>query len=83
MKVLWSRVGLIVTGFVAFLFLTQGAVSAMHTDAHTPASAWAFLGSILVTLKSASEPSLLLILGAFLIAVGIRIRQMSAAKSDL
>ena len=83
MKVLWSRIGLIVLGIAASLFLTQGAVSAIHTDTNTPASAWAFLGSILLTLKSANEPSLLLILGAFLIVVGIRIRQMSAAKNDL
>ena len=82
MKVLWSRIGLIVTGFVVFLLATQGTLSAIHTDARTTASGWAFLGSILLSLKSASEPSLLLILGASLIAVGIRIRQMNAAKSD-
>ena len=81
MKVRWSRFGLVVAGLVASLVVTQGALSALQTNAHViPFSLGTLFGSILTRIGSASEPSLLLILGAFLIVLAVRIRQVLAAR---
>ena len=81
MKVRWSRFGLVGAAPVASLVVTQGALSAIQTNARViPFNLGAFFGSILTRIGSVSEPSLLLILGAFLIVLGVRIRQVLAAR---
>ncbi len=81
MKVLWSRLGLVVASLVASLFVTQGALSAIQTNARViPHNFGTFFASVLTRIGSASEPSLLLILGAFLIVLAIQIRQVLAAR---
>lgn len=81
MKVRWSRFGLVVAALVASLVVTQGALSAIQTNARViPFNLGTFFASILTRIGSASEPSLLLILGAFLIVLGVRIRQLLAAR---
>jgi len=81
MKVLWSRLGLVLAGLVASLFVTQGALSAIQTSSRgIPYNLGTFFASVLTRIGSASEPSLLLILGAFLIVLAIQIRQVLAAR---
>jgi len=81
MKVRWSIVGLVVAGFVVSLFATQGALSAIQTSSRViPYNLATFFGSVLSRLGSVSEPSRLLILGAFLIVLAIQIRQVLSAR---
>ena len=81
MKVRWSKFGWVVAGLLASLVVTQGAISAIQTNTLViPFSLATFFGSLLTRIGSASEPSLLLILGASLLVLGVRIRQVLAAR---
>lgn len=81
MKVLWSRLGVVAVGLMASLFVTQGALSAIQTSTRgIPYNLGIFFASVFARIGSASEPSLLLILGAFLIVLAVRIRQVLAAR---
>jgi hypothetical protein len=81
MKAWWSKLGLVVAALVASLFVTQGALSAIQTSTRgIPYDLGTFFASVLTRIGSASEPSLLLILGGFLIVLAVRIRQVLAAR---
>ena len=66
---------------IAPLVMTQAVLSAMRMNSLSfPVSFGTVFGSFLSSISSASESSLLLIFGAAFIAVGVRIRQLSAAR---
>ena len=75
----WSKFALLTLAFLSTLLVTDGVFLAMPIHAH---SLGTVLGSILTPFKSASEPSLLLIIGAFLIVIAVRVRSIFGAKRD-
>jgi hypothetical protein len=83
MKVKWSKALLMLAVVsLAPLVMTQAVFSAMQTNSQIiPLSFGTFLGSFLSRLRVANEPTLLLLFGAALIVVGVRIRQVFASSS--
>ena len=83
MKAKWAKVLLMVAIIgLAPLVLTQAVFSAIKTN--TSSIHYTFgtvFGAFLSRIDSASEPFLLLILGAFLIVFGVRIRQMFTVEA--
>lgn len=78
----WSKLGMVLAGFVGSLLLTEGVFSATHINGHVTSSLGTVLGSLLTPIKGASEPSLLLLLGAFLIVIAIRIRGALSGRRE-
>lgn len=83
MKVKWAKVLLMVAIIgLAPLIMTQAVFSAIKTNtSNIPYSFGTIFGAVLSRIDSASEPFLLLILGAVLIVFGVRIRQMFTTEA--
>jgi hypothetical protein len=83
MKILQSKLVLVLAAVIASLAVAEGTFSATHTTARVMASNLeTFAGSIFTAIRSAGEPVGLLIVGAFLTLVAIRIRQFVTDKSN-
>lgn len=82
MKAKWAKVLMMVAAVtLAPLVMTQAVFSAIRTNSSNfPLTFGTLMGSFLSHLNSASEPALLLLLGAVLIIFGVRIRQMFARE---
>jgi hypothetical protein len=82
MKVKWFKaLAMIAILSIGPLVMTQAVFSAMRTDSlGFPLSFGTVFGSFLSRIDSASESSVLLILGAILILLGVRIRQLFAVR---
>jgi hypothetical protein len=82
MKFQWfKRVLMVAAGSIASLVATQVGFAAIQTNVRVAQlGLGTYFGHVVLRLSSASEPVVLLALGAVLIVAGVRIRQVFASE---